>query len=102
ELTAFQPDGPYFLGGYSFGGLVAYEMAQQLSARGQQVAFLGLIDAYFSNVPRAPKSLRFDLALVVRRMGFHLDNITELGVLGAPWYVLERIARRIAPSTFKP
>jgi thioesterase domain-containing protein len=38
-----QPEGPYFLCGYSFGGLVAFEMARRLSHRGDDVAFVGLI-----------------------------------------------------------
>jgi len=42
-----QPSGPYRLGGYSFGGLAAYEMAQQLRAAGEAVASLFLIDAIF-------------------------------------------------------
>src|SRR5205085_533422 len=36
--------GPYLLGGWSFGGLVAFEMAQQLLRDGQEVAGLALID----------------------------------------------------------
>jgi thioesterase domain-containing protein/acyl carrier protein len=43
-LRAAQPEGPYYLGGYSFGGLVAFEMAQQLRRRNQEVALLALID----------------------------------------------------------
>jgi len=39
-----QPEGPYFLGGSSFGGTVAFEMAQQLKALGQKVALLTMID----------------------------------------------------------
>ena len=39
-----QPQGPYYLSGYSFGGLVAFEMARQLTAAGLPVAFLGLFD----------------------------------------------------------
>jgi thioesterase domain-containing protein len=39
-----QPKGPYFLAGFSFGGLVAYEMAQQLLARGEKVGLLVLFD----------------------------------------------------------
>ena len=39
-------EGPYRIGGYSFGGLVAYEMAQQLEAQGESVALLALFDAY--------------------------------------------------------
>jgi thioesterase domain-containing protein/NAD(P)-dependent dehydrogenase (short-subunit alcohol dehydrogenase family) len=44
ELRTLQPKGPYFLGGYCGGGLVAYEMAQLLREAGEEVAFLGLID----------------------------------------------------------
>jgi acyl transferase domain-containing protein/thioesterase domain-containing protein/acyl carrier protein len=39
-----QPEGPYFLGGGSFGGMVAFEMAQQLHTLGQKVALLTMID----------------------------------------------------------
>ncbi|HET8643616.1 MAG TPA: alpha/beta fold hydrolase, partial [Pseudonocardiaceae bacterium] len=39
-----QPTGPYHLGGWSMGGLVAYEMAQQLRAAGEQVGLLALIE----------------------------------------------------------
>jgi thioesterase domain-containing protein len=49
ELQRVQPEGPYYLGGYCFGGIVAYEMARQLRARDQAVAFLGLIDAAAPN-----------------------------------------------------
>ena len=44
EIRRFQPEGPYFLGGYSFGGSVAFEMAQQLTAQGQNVALLAILD----------------------------------------------------------
>ena len=46
ELLKIQPDGPYFLGGYSFGGHVAFEMAQQLQAQGSSVALLAILDSY--------------------------------------------------------
>jgi amino acid adenylation domain-containing protein/FkbH-like protein len=49
EIQKFQPHGPYHLGGYCFGGNVAYEMARQLRARGEEVALLLLIDATPSN-----------------------------------------------------
>jgi thioesterase domain-containing protein len=39
-----QPEGPYFLGGHSFGALVAFEMAQRLVASGRQVGLVALID----------------------------------------------------------
>jgi amino acid adenylation domain-containing protein len=43
-LRVVQPKGPYFLGGWSFGGLVAFEMAQQLQRAGHQVALLAVLD----------------------------------------------------------
>src|SRR5262249_30894375 len=47
EIRTLQPEGPYFLGGGSSGGVIAFEMAQQLHAQGQQVALLVLFDTYF-------------------------------------------------------
>jgi amino acid adenylation domain-containing protein len=46
EIRALQPEGPYFLGGFSAGGLVAYEMARQLQQAGERVQFLALVDSY--------------------------------------------------------
>jgi amino acid adenylation domain-containing protein len=43
-IQSFQPHGPYFLAGYSFGGLVVYEVAQQLWALGQEVRLLALLE----------------------------------------------------------
>jgi amino acid adenylation domain-containing protein len=44
-IRQHQPNGPYRVAGLSFGGIVAYEVAQQLRAGGAEVAFVGLIDA---------------------------------------------------------
>jgi amino acid adenylation domain-containing protein len=46
EIRSLQPEGPYFLGGWSLGGVVAFEMAHQLKRLGKQVALLALIDSY--------------------------------------------------------
>jgi len=45
-IKKVQPHGPYFLIGYSLGGLVTLEVAQQLSARREKVALLAMLDAY--------------------------------------------------------
>jgi thioesterase domain-containing protein len=45
ELRSVQPAGPYRIAGWSFGGNLAYEMACQLEEQGDEVAFLGVIDA---------------------------------------------------------
>ena len=44
EVRRLQPEGPYYLAGYSFGGILAYEMARVLERDGEEVAFLGIID----------------------------------------------------------
>ncbi len=44
DVRRIQPAGPYQIGGYSFGGLVAYEMAQQLYEAGEEVSLLALFD----------------------------------------------------------
>lgn len=49
ELRAFQPRGPYYLGGYCFGGLLAYELARQLWVRCEAVGAVILLDAAAPN-----------------------------------------------------
>jgi len=44
EIVSFQPDGPYYLVGYSLGGIIAFEMARQLQRLGRRVALLALLD----------------------------------------------------------
>lgn len=44
EIRTVQREGPFFLGGYSFGGSVAFEIAQQLVAQGHKVALLAILD----------------------------------------------------------
>ncbi|MBV9760554.1 MAG: amino acid adenylation domain-containing protein [Acidobacteriaceae bacterium] len=46
ELRCIQPSGPYLFGGYSLGGLIALEMAQQLVAEGQPAPWVGLFDTF--------------------------------------------------------
>jgi aspartate racemase len=48
EMQQLQPQGPYYLMGFSFGGLIAYEMACQLVANGHKVNFVGLLDTYLT------------------------------------------------------
>src|SRR5256714_1154199 len=54
-MRAVQPEGPYLLGGFCNGGLVAYEMARQLHAQGQVVNLLALMDPA---LPGSHRSLR--------------------------------------------
>jgi acyl transferase domain-containing protein len=51
EIREVQPEGPYLLGGYSGGGLVAFEMAHQLTAAGEEVALVVLFDTFPPQIP---------------------------------------------------
>ena len=46
EMRKFQPQGPYYIGGFCFAGIVAYEMARQLTERGVELGMVALIDSY--------------------------------------------------------
>jgi amino acid adenylation domain-containing protein len=65
DLRTVQPHGPYLLGGYCFGGAVAYEMARQLEARGESVALVALMNSVppnsrYARIPWSPAwALRF-------------------------------------------
>ncbi|MBD1900681.1 amino acid adenylation domain-containing protein [Trichocoleus sp. DQ-A3] len=70
-LRAVQPNGPYFLGGWSFGGLVAFEMAQQLQKTGHKVALLAVIDTsapISKNKPSFGDGLKFLMNTVARHI----------------------------------
>ncbi len=49
SIQTERPEGPYIIGGYSFGGVVAYEMCRQLTAQGKNVEKLILIDSFMPN-----------------------------------------------------
>ena len=83
EVRTVQPEGPYFLGGLSFGGIVAFEMAQQLSAAGEEVALLALFDTptpwAFTPLPR------------LGRLAGHLSNLRRFGFS----YLKKKVERRL-------
>ena len=91
-LNALQPFPPYILIGYSFGGLVALEMAQRLSDSGKQVGLLVLIDAY----PH-PRNLSSGqrLRLTVQRVARHISEMQEKPIRGAVAYLSGGLKRRL-------
>jgi amino acid adenylation domain-containing protein len=69
ELRRFRPHGPYALGGYCFGGNIAYEMARLLVEQGQQVSLLALINS----VP--PNSSYYRVQWSLSYAGRYLRNL---------------------------
>jgi amino acid adenylation domain-containing protein len=80
HLHTVQPHGPYRLCGLSFGGNVAYEMAIQLRAAGEQIGCLILFDscAVGYSIDRStpePKNLRYAVRSLRYKVGFHVENL---------------------------
>jgi len=79
ELRQIQPVGPYFLGGRSLGGVIAYEMACQLHAQGHQIGLLAALDSYPVGYERTDgASLKVRAQRFSRRFSAHLTNIRSL------------------------
>ena len=67
EIRNLQPAGPYYLLGYSFGGLLAFEIAQQLHAAGERAELLGMLDTFLMNGVRASAQKRTLLERLTRK-----------------------------------
>jgi len=74
-MQTIQPHGPYMLGGFSMGGSVAYEMACQLRARGEEVALLAMFDSACTAFTERPKATS-DWDALTALMGIQLDGGT--------------------------
>jgi thioesterase domain-containing protein len=83
ELRTLQPQGPYFLGGYSMGGKIALEMAQQLQVQGEKVKLVVLFDtlgaSFLKPLPFRVRAFR------------HLNNLLRLKLKEKLTYVKQRL-----------
>jgi aspartate racemase len=98
EIRTVQPHGPYYLGGSSFGGLVSYEMAQQLHDQGERVALVLMIDTYGPNYPRRKKAgsrWRRKMFKYLRRVDTHWSNLVYSSWPGRLLYLRTR-GKRLA------
>jgi acyl carrier protein len=74
EIRTVLPEGPYLLGGYSLGGIVAFEMARQLEAQGQKIALLALLDTApptVLNLFAKTKLFRDKVSYFAQRIPYH-------------------------------
>ncbi len=104
EIRAFQPEGPYCVAGECGGGSVAYEMAQQLQAQGQEVGLLVLMDS-----PRPTKAAyltyrarRFFPVLsskwyaeFVERIVFHWRELRQLERRNRLVYIADKVGKAL-------
>ena len=84
SVLSVQSEGPYVIGGYSAGGVVAYELVQQLSRSGKKVALLVLLDTFAADViPRRTHAKT------------HFKGLTRNG----PMYLANRVKARLQRET---
>lgn len=91
QIQTLQPNGPYFIGGYCYGGTVAFEMARQLRAMGQPVALLAIMD-------HSPPNVNFQLSpwnpvfwgRFLKNLPYWLHDFMQLN----PTQMLARIRRK--------
>lgn len=96
EIRKLQPNGPYYLGGASFGGAVALEIAQQLMAQGEEVSMLAIFDHSPPNVQTPDENNKLKrrmiiLSRIVRNFPAWIKEFIQLG----PSKMWMRIRRKL-------
>jgi len=96
ELRAFQPRGPYYLGGYSSGASIAFEMARQLRANGHEVALLIMFD--HSNPGSSYDTPTWDLTYpltfsrnIIANIPYWLNTVVRSVRAGQPLLIRQRV-----------
>ncbi len=102
EMREVQPAGPYLIGGRSSGGTVAFEMACQLTAEGEEIQLLALLDAYpagYFKLLRGSGSYSQRAVRYAKRIQTHGQNIRELAGLEKLYYLTGKL--KFAPAKTK-
>lgn len=113
DLLEAQPEGPYLLAGYSFGGICAYEMARQIERSGREVAFVGVVDVgpgYRGTAWRADRSPRrpwFGIApppradaTIAEQVGYYRDMASNPARLARHLMMRSGLSRLVDPLRF--
>jgi fengycin family lipopeptide synthetase D len=74
KLKSLQPQGPYYIAGWSLGGIIAFEMACQLEQEGESPAFLGLVDSPCPQPENREQTSEFTLESEVNWLLEHLPD----------------------------
>jgi thioesterase domain-containing protein/acyl carrier protein len=93
ELREFQPEGPYFIGGRSLGGTIAFEMARQLKGQGQEIGLLALLDSYpvgHTKLTVQHDSSKRELRHYLRKVGAHIANMRTLPLTEKFGYLIDK------------
>jgi thioesterase domain-containing protein len=103
SILNYQKEGPYYLGGWSASGVVAYETARQLMEKGHEVALLVMFDtenpAFQRNSPQAGW-----LRSRANKVKFHIQELLGLELNDSPVYIAEKakeLRRRIGNAAWQ-
>jgi acyl-CoA synthetase (AMP-forming)/AMP-acid ligase II/thioesterase domain-containing protein/acyl carrier protein len=95
EIRKVQPRGPYFLGGFCFGGQIAFEMAHQLQREGESVALVALMESFVRQFPRSMAgrgpTVSRNFGRIARKIFLHLKRIPFSRSRDAVAYLEKRI-----------
>ena len=101
-IRAYQSEGPYYVGGWSASGVVAYEVAQQLMAAGDEVSLLALFDV---RNPLRPQQQRKEERREARRqkVRYLAKELSEVNLRDLPGYVSDKLTelkRKVRQSSW--
>jgi thioesterase domain-containing protein/acyl carrier protein len=111
EIQIVQPEGPYFLGGICSGGVIAFDIARQLKAQGQQVALLALVEPSPPSVPGLSAYIKVVNTLFhrfINRVGHHSSKAAQHNLIEQIAYLRLKVkvaanlwaAARYAPQPY--
>ncbi len=101
EVCRVQPTGPYSFLGLSFGGLVAYEMAQQLQAKGEEVRMLGMLDTWQPTYQRRHPKAASTVTRIYNRLVVAWLNTRRLGLSSKVKYARNRLKNRMLRQLYR-
>ncbi len=96
EIKEFQPDGPFFLGGSSFGGLAAFEIAKRLEDRGEQVGLVALFDTGTPDYPQPLPNVsvvKMKVNSLLLRIRHHWELLRAIDARHKAAYIFEKLAK---------
>lgn len=98
QIREIQPEGPYYLCGYSLGGNIAYVMARQLHAMGQEIGLLILFDTRAYPLPEPPLTSWIRCRF---RTVQHLENLRTYVTFSQRFHYLWRLLQNALVQTPK-
>lgn len=98
EMQELYPSGPYLIGGHSFGGMVAYEMAIQLYQQGRKAALVAIFDTY-ANISKSPDinwitRISLKMKKLAAKIKYHTHEIMKVSTKEKFTYLKSGLLRR--------